>query len=112
MENDKVEKEYDDVLSNYYKDQKVKAIISLKVDTKYADIIAAKVAEFTPAIDVFLVTGDSDILIKSSFDTYHDLKKFIVSQIGSLDGIKETRTMMVVTTFKEGNEVQIHNEDL
>ena len=39
------QKEYDEVLTSYYRDQQlVKALITLKVDTKFADDIAAKVA--------------------------------------------------------------------
>lgn len=110
MEPEKEDKEYDEVLSSYYKDQQVKAMITLKVDTKFADIIAAKVAQFSEAADVFLVTGDVDIIIKARFETYHDLKKFLVSKVGALEGVKETRTLMVVTSFKEDNKVEVNDE--
>jgi DNA-binding Lrp family transcriptional regulator len=106
------QKEYDEVLTSYYKDQQlVKALITLKVDTKFADDIAAKVATFEPAEDVFLVTGDIDIMVKSKFDTYNDLKKFLVSKLGPIRGVKETKTLMVVTTFKENSEVNLGDDE-
>ena len=105
------QKEYDEVLTSYYRDQQVKALITLKVDTKFADDIAAKVATFDPAEDVFLVTGDIDIIVKSKFDTYNDLKKFLVSKLGPIEGVKETKTLMVVTVFKENCEIAEDEED-
>lgn len=103
-END--QEEYDEVLQSYYQDDsQVKALITLKVDTKYADTIAAKIAGFEEAVDVFLVTGDIDIYLKTQFNTYNDLKKFIVNKLGPIQGVKETKTLMVVTVFKEhGNK--------
>jgi DNA-binding Lrp family transcriptional regulator len=106
------QKEYDEVLSSYYKDeQTVKALITLKVDTKFADKIAAKVATFGPAEDVFLVTGDIDIIVKAGFETYNDLKKFLVSKLGPIEGVKETKTLMVVTTFKENGKAQENEKE-
>ena len=106
------EKEYDEVLTSYYQDQQqVKALITLKVDTKFADEIAAKVATYDPTEDVFLVTGDIDIIVKSSFNTYNDLKKFLVNKLGEIKGVKETKTLMVVTTFKENKELTMGDAD-
>ncbi len=106
------QKEYDEVLTSYYMDQQaVKALITLKVDTKYADAIAARVATFEAAEDVFLVTGDIDIILKSKFDTYNDLKKFLVNKLGPIHGVKETKTLMVVTVFKEAGEINPGDDD-
>jgi DNA-binding Lrp family transcriptional regulator len=87
------------------KDGVITAIINLKVDTKDADIIAERVSEFDLVEDVFLVTGDTDIVIKTKFNGYHDLKSFLVDDLSSIDGIRDTKTLMVVTTFKEGGKL-------
>ncbi len=106
------QKEYDEVLTSYYRDQQlVKALITLKVDTKFADDIAAKVATFEQAEDVFLVTGDIDIILKSRFETYNDLKKFLVTKLGPIKGVKETKTLMVVTIFKENKQLTMGDMD-
>jgi Lrp/AsnC family leucine-responsive transcriptional regulator len=96
--------EYDSVMSTYYGDDAVSAIITLKVDTKEADTIAEKVSEYQVVEDVFLVTGDTDIIAKVKFQTYDQLKKFLISKISNIDGIKDIKTLMVVTTFKERGE--------
>jgi DNA-binding Lrp family transcriptional regulator len=92
---------YDEMMSTYYSDQQVKSLITMRVDTKLAEDIALKIAEYDCIEDVFLVTGDIDILAKSVFNTYKEMKEFIVSSLGKINGIKNTNTMMVVSAFKE-----------
>lgn len=93
--------EYDKILSTYYKDEKIRTIISLKVETKNADIIAEKVAEFKNVDEVFIVTGDVDIILKATFENYKDMKEFILNSLGTIEGVKDTKTMMVVASYKE-----------
>jgi Lrp/AsnC family leucine-responsive transcriptional regulator len=104
QEKDKTD--YDSVMSTYYGDDQVTALINLKVDTKDADTIAEKVAGFLMVEDVFLVTGDTDIVAKVKFHNYNQLKGFLVDDLSSIAGVKETRTLMVVTTFKERGELK------
>ena len=98
--------EYDSVMSTYYGNDAVSAIITLKVDTKEADKIAEKVSEHQVVEDVFLVTGDTDIIAKVKFQGYNQLKKFLMSSVSSIDGVKDIKTLMVVTTFKERGEIK------
>lgn len=92
---------YDELMTNYYSDEQVKSLITLRVDTKLAEEIALKISEYECIQDVFMVTGDIDIIAKSQFNTYKELKDFIVNELGKIDGIKNTSTMMVVSNFKE-----------
>jgi Lrp/AsnC family leucine-responsive transcriptional regulator len=101
MEKEVLGQEYDTVISSYYGDDVVVAVITVKVDTKEADKLAADMTEFDCIEDVFLVTGDTDIVAKARFNTYRDLKDFVVGNLGKLSGVKETKTLMVVTTYKE-----------
>ncbi len=103
--NEPDKQEYEKVISSYYGDDQVSAIISLKVDTKDADKIASQVASLDNIIDLFLVTGDTDILAKAKFASYGDLKNFVLNELSGIDGIKETKTLMIVTTFKEGGKL-------
>jgi DNA-binding Lrp family transcriptional regulator len=93
--------EYEDVVTSYYGEEPVTAIVTLKVDTKEVDNIAMKVSEASHVDDVFLVTGDTDIILKTTFSRYSELKTFVVEKVGSIPGVKETATWMVVTTYKE-----------
>lgn len=90
------------VISTYYGEDQVGAIITLKVDTKEADRIATAIANFDVIQDVFLVTGDTDIIAKARFANYKVLKDFVTKSLAPIPGIKDTKTLMVVTTYKEG----------
>ena len=97
--------EYEDVISTYCQNEPVKALIMLKVDTKFAETVATKISDFPFTEDVYLVTGDTDIVIKIRFGTYKELKDFIIGSLGTIVGVKDTETTMIITTFKErGNK--------
>ena len=98
---EKDKKEYEEVISSYYGEDQVTALVTFKIDTKGSDEVAEKIASSNNIEDVFLVTGDTDIIAKARFPSYAALKKFIVDEVAEIAGVKETRTFMVVTTFKE-----------
>ena len=98
------------VISTYYGDEQVKSIIQMKVETKEADTIAEKVSRLPEIEDLFLVTGDADLIAKVSFDNYNSLKKFIVEKLSKIDGVRDTKTLMIVTTFKERGKLRADEE--
>ncbi len=85
-------------------DEHVTALIALKVETTEADTVASEVARFTEVEDVFLVTGDTDIFLKVRFPHYTELKEFVLHRLPSVKGIRETKTLLVVTAYKEAGE--------
>jgi DNA-binding Lrp family transcriptional regulator len=85
----------------------VVALIALKVETAEADNVATEVAKFTEVEDVFLVTGDTDIFLKVKFAHYDGLKEFVLHLLPGVHGIRETKTLLVVTAYKEAGEA--HN---
>jgi len=85
-------------------DDHVVALIALKVETSEADTVATEVARFAEAEDVFLVTGDTDIFVKVRFPHYDELKEFVLHRLPAVRGIRETKTLLVVTSYKEGGE--------
>lgn len=87
--------------SKFYRERAVEALILLKVDTAKADTIAERLAKFKEIQHAYLVTGEDDIVIKTAFNSYRELKDFIVKSLGPIDGLEDTKTMMVVTTYKE-----------
>ncbi len=100
----------DSILSSYYGDEEVTAIITLKVETKDADAVCEGVSLLKPAVDVFLVTGDTDIVVKAKFSNYSQLKGFLVEELSAVKGVKDTKTLMVVATFKEKGELRFAPE--
>ncbi|MFO8109296.1 MAG: Lrp/AsnC ligand binding domain-containing protein [Thermoplasmata archaeon] len=101
MSEGKVNEEYEKVLSSYYEGRGVSSIISIKVDTKQVDVVAEKLSESNNIEDVFLVTGDVDLVIKARFKDYDHMKKFLLEKTSSLTGIEDVKSMMVITTYKE-----------
>ena len=100
------EPDIDRYISRYYGEDQVSAVITIKVDTKEADKVATKISKFDIIEDVFLVTGDTDIVAKARFKNYKGLKDFVVESLAPIRGIKETKTLMVVTIYKEGGRVR------
>jgi len=87
-------------------DEHVVALIALKVETSEADNVASEVSRFTEVEDVFLVTGDTDIFLKVRFPHYEELKEFVLHRLPSVKGIRETKTLLVVTAYKESGETR------
>jgi len=108
QENEK--SEYEAVISTYYGDDQVTALINLKVDTKDAEKIAEKISGYLVVEDVFLVTGDTDIVAKVKVQTYNQLKRFLVDDLSNINGVKDTKTLMVVSTFKERGDLKFEPE--
>ena len=74
------------------------------METSEADTVASEVAKFVESEDVFLVTGDTDIFVKVRFPHYEELKEFVLHRLPSVRGIRETKTLLVVTAYKESGE--------
>ena len=87
-------------------DEQVVALIALKVETSEADNVANEAARFPEVEDVFLVTGDTDIFLKVRFPQYDELKEFVLHRLPAVKGIRETKTLLVVTAYKENGEVR------
>ncbi|MFQ6107869.1 MAG: Lrp/AsnC ligand binding domain-containing protein [Thermoplasmata archaeon] len=104
------ESDMDQYISSYYGKDRVAAVITIKVDTKEADKVATEISKFDIIEDVFLVTGDTDIVAKAKFANYKGLKDFVVEALAPIRGIKETKTLMVVTTYKEGGRARLSTD--
>ena len=94
------DEDYERILSTYYGENQVVAMIMLKIDTKEAENIAKSVSQFDVVEELFMVTGDVDIILKVRLENYKALKTFVLDSL-QIHGIKETKTLMVVTPFKE-----------
>ena len=101
MTEDTPEDDYEDVIEEYYKGEKIHSLITLKVDTKEVDNIACALTDMDAVNDIYLVTGDTDIVLNAVFQDYKEFKEFIVDEVGALKGIRETKTLMIVTIYKK-----------
>ncbi|MGC8992737.1 MAG: Lrp/AsnC family transcriptional regulator [Thermoplasmata archaeon] len=96
MVSDEEEQIVSNVLSGF-----ITAIVSLKVSTEKIDDVAKNLKDYVNVEDLFLVTGDTDIIMKVKFLNYKDLKEFIVDKVGRMEGVQDTSTMIVVASYKE-----------
>lgn len=93
--------EYEQILSKFYGEGFVSTLILLHVDTAKVDEIARAVASHEFVEDVLLVTGDTDLVVKAHFKNYAQFKDFMVDTVANLPGVNDTKTMMVVTAYKQ-----------
>jgi len=101
-----VSRDVESAFTKVWGEEHVVALIALKVETAEADLVATEVAKFGEVEDVFLVTGDTDIFLKVRFPHYDELKEFVLRRLPGVHGIRETRTLLVVTAYKEGGEAR------
>src|SRR5256886_8367807 len=91
-------------LTALYGEDQVVAVITLKVATKEADRIATEIAKFEVMQDVFRVTGGPDMIAKAQLKSYKGLNDFVLPHLDPIPGMDDTKTPMVVTTYKEGGK--------
>ena len=46
------------------------------------------------------------------FDSYPKLKRFLMETVSNIPGIKESKTSMVVTTFKKNGELKFEKGEV
>lgn len=99
---EEIEKEFEEAISAYYREGDVNVVIGIRAEAKEGERIAKALSAQEQVIDCFMVTGDTDLLVRARFKTYKDFKEFIINVIGGQPGIKESSSMMIVTAYKEG----------
>src|SRR2546422_552256 len=88
-------------LTALYGEDQVAAVITLKVDTKEADRIATEIAKFEVIQDVFLVTGDTDIIAKARFAKKNE----------ALD-LRVTSAIMIMDDLANDPNIPLHGRTL
>ncbi len=91
----------DSIMSEYYGEHIVTALIGINCDTAKIEEVSKALVDYNNVEDVFLTTGDFDIMVKVKFPEYSNLKEFILEKISKLEGVNKTETMLVVNTYKE-----------
>ncbi len=93
--------EMDKYYNEYYKKHIATALIGIKCNTKNLDEISRSLSNCNNVEDIFLTTGEYDIIIKVKFPDYSSLKNFIINELSKLDGVSKTETMLAINTYKE-----------
>jgi Lrp/AsnC family leucine-responsive transcriptional regulator len=88
-------------LKKYYEGKIVTALVGIKTDVNRVDQVAKNLSGNKGVEDIFIVTGDFDIVIKVRFPEFWNLQEFLVEELSKLPGVKESKTMMVLSTIKD-----------
>ncbi len=88
-------------IKKYYEGKIVTALVGIKTDVNKVDQVAKNLSGHRGVEDVFIVTGDFDVVIKVRFPEFWNLQEFLVEEMSKLPGVKESKTMMVLSTVKD-----------
>ena len=85
---------------------KVLAFVQLKADPKKYEQVLNVLKEMKEVAEIYDVTGEYYALVKVVVPSNEDLAK-VLDDIGKLDGVTDTYTMMVLRVIKEGKKVNL-----
>ncbi len=77
----------------------------MRVEINRVENIAAEIVSEPHVEDVFVVTGDFDIIVKVRFPDYNEFQKYILNKLSKISGVRDSKTMMVVSIKKENKRV-------
>ncbi|MGP6220036.1 Lrp/AsnC family transcriptional regulator [Caldiplasma sukawensis] len=95
----------EDDLIDMEMESKIQAFIGLNIDLKKAEEIQIELASEPEISDIYMISGEFDLLVKLKLKDYNDLQKYIMDKLSKIDGIKGSRTMFVIGTKKEDGKV-------
>jgi len=99
---------------NKIKDNKVKALIEVKVTPKREggfDQIAKRIANFPDVTDLYLVSGSFDLLLTVEGESLQEVASFVSEKLSTLDGIVSTATVFLLKKYKESNRIMQNDEE-
>lgn len=112
MEELRVIKEYKAVLNADKLDKGATAFVLASVSYELRDgaqlsqrRIAQEIAKFPEVQEVYIITGDWDVLIKVKEKDVNKIGKFVIDKLRLIEGIEKTLTCMVFETQKETTDI-------
>jgi Lrp/AsnC family leucine-responsive transcriptional regulator len=87
------------------------ASVSYRAKTKDIPIsqrvVAEEIAKFPEVQEVYIITGDWDLLIKLRAESVDAIGKFVVDKLRLITGLEKTLTCMVFETVKETTRINL-----
>jgi len=72
----------------------VTAFVLVKANPGTEDRVFSELAKLEEAEEVHTLFGEYDLIVKVEVDNYESLGKLVIDKIRTMDGVKETKTMM------------------
>ncbi len=83
------------------------AFIGLDVDKPRIRAVAQIIAAY-PFIDsVNIATGPHDIIVKASFRSIQELSEFVLTELGGVEGVKDSNSFLILEDFKNNGLVGV-----
>ena len=73
--------------------------------------VAEKITEFPEVQEVYVITGDWDLLIKLRAESVETVGKFVVDKLRLVEGLEKTLTCMVFETIKETTAINLPQKE-
>jgi Lrp/AsnC family leucine-responsive transcriptional regulator len=70
-------------------------------------VVAEEIAKFPEVQEVYIITGDWDLLVKLRAESVDAVGKFVVDKLRLIKGIEKTLTCMVFETIKETTKINL-----
>ncbi len=89
---------------NKAEDGTVYALIELKVTPHKGtgfDEIAAQIVSYPQVQNLYLVSGDYDLAVMITADSFKDVALFTSQRLAQLDSVLSTATLFILTKYKE-----------
>ena len=95
------------VLVDYSKvGYRIKAFIFVKVDPKKFDSVIKHIEKIDKVLHMYDITGEPALLLYAVTKDHDDLA-VLLDEIGKIDGVLSTNTMVVLRTLKEEYKVRV-----
>ncbi len=89
-------------------------LVSVSYSAKAADdvpisqrAVAEEISKFPEVQEVYIITGDWDLLVKLRAESVDAVGKFVVDKLRLIKGIEKTLTCMVFQTVKETTKINL-----
>jgi len=69
--------------------------------------VAEEIANFPEVQEVYIITGDWDLLVKLRAESVNAIGKFVVDKLRLIIGLEKTLTCMVFETVKETTKIRL-----
>ena len=75
-------------------------------------VVAEEIARFPEVQEVYIITGDWDLLVKLRAESVDAVGKFVVDKLRLIKGLEKTLTCMVFETVKETTKINLQPRKL
>ena len=92
----------------------VKALIEVKVTPSRDggfDRIAQRIARFPEVTDLYLLSGNYDLLLTVQGDSLQQVANFVAEKLATIDGVISTSTGFMLRKYKESGRIMQNDEE-